>query len=161
MKQIRLIRNFQQHDANALRVIYTYKVPQHVPIDGTITYADLSQRCGLEQTRLERVLCYAMTTYVFRETVNGDVAHTSFSKALAADPVKMDWMGHIMEDMFPVSAHMVDGFQKWPGSDAPNHTGFHLLHNTDLNLFEWLDAQNPPRMPCFGNAMKFYSSLAE
>jgi len=143
-----------------LRVISAYNVPNHVPLDGAISYSELSRKCRLEQGRLQRVLRYIMTSYVFRETADG-VAHTSLSKALAADSVKMDWIGHILEDMFPVTAHMVDAFQKWPGSDAPNHTGFHLMHNTDLGLFEWLEAYHPSRVARFGNAMKFYSSLHE
>lgn len=135
-------------------------MPEHVPIDRAISYAELSQRCGLDHGRLQRVLRYAMTIYIFQETEDG-VAHTSLSRALASDDMKRDWMGHIMEDMFPISAHMVDGFQKWPGSDAPNHTGFHLMNKTDLGLFEWFETYHPSLVARFGNAMKFYSSLHE
>lgn len=87
----------------------------HSPLDGAISYSELSKKCGLEQSRLQRILRYIMTSYVFRETTDG-LAHTSLSGALVADSMKMNWMGHILGDMFPLSGNMVEGFQKWPGA---------------------------------------------
>lgn len=71
------------HDTWTLQAINEYNISQCVPLNGTATYAEISQKSGLELDKCRRIIRYVMTNHVFYEPMPEHVAHTALS-ALAA-----------------------------------------------------------------------------
>jgi hypothetical protein len=73
------------------------------PVGETATYTQISEKVGLDELNLRRLLRHAMTNRIFKEVSPGVVAHTAASKILAQDQAMEDWVGFCTEDLFPVS----------------------------------------------------------
>ncbi|KAK4167646.1 O-methyltransferase-domain-containing protein [Cladorrhinum sp. PSN259] len=69
----------------ALQVLCHFQVPQNVPLDGEISFSELSRKTGLTETLLSRFLRTVATSYYFVEPRPGFVAHTAWSNVLATD----------------------------------------------------------------------------
>ncbi|KAL5117424.1 hypothetical protein ACEQ8H_004740 [Pleosporales sp. CAS-2024a] len=112
-----------------LHSLYKFKLPSLVPIGGSIGYRDLAQKAGVGQDVLRRIVRYAMTKHIFRETVDNKVAHSATSKMLVESPMMMEWIG----------------------------MGYALAHNLETHLFDML-ADQPERATRFANAMVYFNS---
>lgn len=77
------------------------------PIDGEASFEQISQVCGLGEPNLRRVMRYAMTRHVSKESRKGVVAHTATSKALAQIPMLQEYVGMVCEEMWPAAARVI------------------------------------------------------
>lgn len=110
----------------AVQVLCHFNVPQHVPLQGTISMVELAAKSGLNEGLLARFLRMAATSYYFTEPRPGCVAHTAWSKTLATDE-KMRacvWFRHT--EMMSSVAKLVEAVEKFPGSAEPQDTAFSL-----------------------------------
>lgn len=57
-----------------MHAVYAYDIPRHFPVDGSISFADLSKACGLEEDKLTRILRFVMGFHLFAETEPGKVS---------------------------------------------------------------------------------------
>jgi hypothetical protein len=73
------------------------------PVGETATYTQISEKVGLDELNLRRLLRHAMTNRIFKEVSPGVVAHTAASKLLAENQAMDDWVGFCTEDLWPVS----------------------------------------------------------
>jgi hypothetical protein len=87
----------------SLHAIYHYRMAEAVPVHGTATFKEISEKTGLDETNVKRFLRHAMTSRIFKEVEPGVVAHTPKSRVLAEDKAMDDWVGFCTEDMWPVS----------------------------------------------------------
>jgi hypothetical protein len=85
-----------------------WDIAKLVPLDGEISYVDLSKNSGLELTALRRLLRHAMTNGMFTEKTKDHVAHNSMSRILVEDPKTAAWVDLQTETIFPGGAHQCE-----------------------------------------------------
>ncbi|KAL4985865.1 S-adenosyl-L-methionine-dependent methyltransferase [Aspergillus falconensis] len=135
-----------------MQVVHRYRIAQCFPPSETISFDELSRRCGLNLIDLKRVLRLLMTRHVFSETERDFVAHTAATALLHDDASIRAYSGIICEERFPASARTVDALVKYGGSHAPNQSGFSLANNTLCGLYAELQ-RHPARQKRWNLAM--------
>ncbi|KUJ14270.1 O-methyltransferase [Mollisia scopiformis] len=131
------LRNMTWSPVNlvTLQAINRFKVAQHVPIDGSISYKELSALCSVNESQLRRLIRHAMTNRIFCEPEKDQVMHTAASKLLVEDPRMDAWVFFLTDYFWPATARSVDAFQKWPGSQNPKEVGVSLQYGRDTTWF--------------------------
>lgn len=138
-----------------LQVLYQYSLPAHIPLKGSISYADLASACGLDESRLTRIIRFLILSHIFTEPFPGHVSHSSVSRLLATESQSMDFLGHITEDMFPADFYQARALRLAPHGTSPLDCGASLaFSNGQKSFFDILSA-DPERMKRFGGAMGF------
>jgi 6-hydroxytryprostatin B O-methyltransferase len=135
-----------------LRFIYHFKLADAVPLDGKISYKELSEKAGVDEKRVKTIIRYAMTNNIFREPKAGYVAHTAGSSLFVKQKGVRDWVGYTSEETYPASAKLVEATKKWGASGDPRETAYNLAFDTRLPMFEHM-AQSPERGERFANVM--------
>lgn len=111
----------------ALHFIARYNIFDAVPRETAISYAELSDKVGLAEHRLRRIMSMAYTQHFFCTPEPGFVAHTSNSANAIGDPLARAWILHNAEEVQPwYAAKAVDATMKWGDTTDPNHTGPNL-----------------------------------
>ena len=142
------------NDLLSLRFIYHYKIPQYVPTNGSISYADIARASDLDEVLLRRFIQAAMVNRVFSEPQVDHVQHTAISRLLKEDTEAMDTVGFLLEDLAPASTKVIEALKRWPGSGEPNETGFNIENETSDPFYLEL-AKVPERSRRFGGGMRF------
>jgi 6-hydroxytryprostatin B O-methyltransferase len=88
-----------------LQVLYQYRLATYVPLNSSISYADLAHASGLDESRLTGIVRYLILSHIFTEPSPGHVGHSSISRLLATETQSMDFLGHTTEDVFPAAFH--------------------------------------------------------
>ena len=84
-----------------MRTLYRFHVFAAVPLGGEITYAQIAETVGLDESRTKRVMQHAMTNGFFAQTKGGRVVHSAESAAIARDEKLKALIGHYVEDVYP------------------------------------------------------------
>ncbi|KAI1491675.1 S-adenosyl-L-methionine-dependent methyltransferase [Biscogniauxia mediterranea] len=108
-----------------LHTLYSFDLPAHVPLGGSITYADLASSCGggLREDDARRVLQTAISFRIFEEDVPGaSVRHNAVSAVFAALPGMRDFLGLVAEEQVPAAGAFVESLRRFPGSGEPGHS---------------------------------------
>ena len=149
----------QMHDSWTVQVINRYNLAKHVPLNGTVTFTEISKLSGLEFDKCRRILRYAMNCHLFYEPTPEHVAHTAMSALLAKDESARDIVSHCMEDVFPGTTSEANAIAKWPNTNDPAKCGLSLGFNLadGKSIFDWF-GDNPARAEIFGGAMAFLGS---
>ena len=147
------------HDSWTLQFILRNNIFQHVPLNGTATFADISKATGLEFDACRRILRYAMTYRLFQEPTLDHVAHTPMSALLARDESARNLATHCLEDVLPCTVAESDAIAKWHTTTDPTKCGVTLAFKLGENksIFDLL-ADHPGRAQIFGGAMAFLSA---
>ncbi|KAI1113334.1 O-methyltransferase [Nemania sp. NC0429] len=142
-----------------LHALYSFKLPSRVPVEGSISYAELAAKIQIGEDVVRRIARYAITKHIFREVDGGNrLAHSATSKMLAESPMMMEWIGMVCEEMWPAATRAVPALAKWPGSQEPHHSGYALAHGLETHVFDML-ADQPERAARFANAMVYFNSI--
>ncbi|KAI0855864.1 S-adenosyl-L-methionine-dependent methyltransferase [Xylaria cubensis] len=142
-----------------LHAIYSFKLPSRVPVEGSISYAELAGKIQVGEDVVRRIARYAITKHIFREVDGGNrLAHSATSKMLAESPMMMEWIGMVCEEMWPAATQAVPALAKWPKSQEPQHSGYALAHGLETHVFDMLMDQ-PERAARFANAMVYFNSI--
>jgi hypothetical protein len=125
--------------------MWKFRVAEAVPLEGTITYEDLTAKVNeldselrIPVLNLRRLIRHAMTNRIFCEPTKGHVAHTRASRLLLEDAPLNNWVGFLGSDLFIPIASTVTAMKKWPGSEEPNETSVNLAYNQDLKWYDWM-----------------------
>lgn len=152
---------FQFTDEMTLRAIYDHRLPHHVPVDGSETFAGVAKASGLDAALTERLLRQAMANHIFSEAPGqpGRVVHTATSRLLATDSDAMDAIGMITHEFVPVCGRFGDALAEFgpadcSGNNEPTKAASALIHNGST-MYEYL-AQNPDRARRFGAGMRYF-----
>jgi hypothetical protein len=141
----------------SLRFVYRHNVPQHVPLDGDISFHDLAEKTKLDPIRLRRYLQHSMMYRVFVNSRPGFVAHSAASRLLKTNPAALDTVGFLVEELAPAATKVIEAEAKWPNSAEPNETGFNIEFDTADSFYLEI-AKAPERARRFGAAMRFMTS---
>ncbi|KAJ6259658.1 O-demethylpuromycin-O-methyltransferase [Drechslerella dactyloides] len=144
------------NDVSTLHVVTAFDIPNIVPLDGDISYAEIGKQCNVPELKIRRVLRLAMTNRIFYEPRHGYVAHTAASKLLRDDLMMRNWISYNTDDLAPASLKVVEALQKWPESGETSETAF-ALANGGESLFQFLGTR-PERAKRFGTAMSAFST---
>jgi 6-hydroxytryprostatin B O-methyltransferase len=136
----------------ALRWITHFKIAEHVPSTGSISYTDLATAASVPEAQLKRILRYTMLNGYFTEPTPSHVSHTAMSLLLASNSSIQDYVGHSIGFSYPVSTKMVEMTERFGGSDAKNETAFNVAYDTPLPMFAWLKGE-PEHYERFGRLM--------
>ena len=68
-----------------MNALYAYDIPRHVPLTGSISFADLSKACGMEEDKLTRIVRYVMLSHVFDEKEPGKVSGNAPRSTIQGD----------------------------------------------------------------------------
>ncbi|CZR70241.1 related to sterigmatocystin 7-O-methyltransferase precursor [Phialocephala subalpina] len=129
-----------------------------VPLDGDISYTELSEKTGVSESMLKRTLRHAMTSRLFCER-DGKVAHSSTSRFLAENLDLAAWVDLHSDITFKSHAHTMDALERWPDSTNRREGGYSLALGRpgETSVYEEV-AKDPVRTVNFGRAMQFFSS---
>ena len=85
------------------------------------TFDEIASLTGLKVSTLKRVIRHAITLYIFEECPRGTVRHNAASLYLAKTPEMRQWVGMVMEELWPAATKLADALERWPGSENPLH----------------------------------------
>ncbi|KAF2648239.1 S-adenosyl-L-methionine-dependent methyltransferase [Lophiostoma macrostomum CBS 122681] len=140
----------------SIDAICRFKILDAIPPGGTTTFMEISDKTGLAEHAVRRLLHHAMAMRILRETEAGVVAHTSISKFLAI-PYISSWAEMESRDTWPGTTRIVDAIQQWPNSEEMNQTGFALANNGKTP--QGVVATDAERAMRFGSAMQAISHV--
>ncbi|KAF3922628.1 O-demethylpuromycin-O-methyltransferase [Orbilia brochopaga] len=143
------------NDVSTLHVVTTFDIPNIVPVEGDISFADIGKQCKVPELKIRQVLRLAMTNRIFYEPRHGYVAHTAASMLLR-DELMRNWISYNTDDLAPASLKVVEALKTMPDSGETSDTAF-ALANSGESLFQFLGAR-PERAKRFGTAMSAFST---
>ncbi|KAK6224822.1 o-methyltransferase [Colletotrichum tabaci] len=147
-------KTWSYQDSLSLQLVNHFRLAKLVPIDGTITLAELQSKTSLDPVNVARILRHVMTNRIFREPSPGVIAHTAASRLLAEDQSLQDWVGYNLEDNFPASAHVLQALNAYPEATSLTRTGFNFAFDTvDKEPMFVTFGKDPARAKRFGGAM--------
>ena len=162
----------------ALRVAYAYKLPSHVPLEGSCSYASIADTTGLPESIVRRILRHCMCNHIFAQTPKGEVRHTAASRLIAVDSDSNDAIGMELDEWWPASTYLLDALRKFGDDGEQNETAFALAEQArnaldgaerngnikeDVPLRSTYDifAQHPKRGRRFGAGMRYFTKDAQ
>ncbi|XXG94396.1 hypothetical protein Hte_000651 [Hypoxylon texense] len=146
-----------KYNGSSLQIISRHDVARKVPMQGTISFAELAKATDLHVNDLKRVMRFAMSFHrLFTEPQEGFVAHSAGSKLLASDDLARAGLGQSFDVFYGSNARTADALDTFKDGE-PNHTGFALAHNTDKTMFGYMRA-HPSKAEQFSKAMRFFSA---
>jgi hypothetical protein len=147
--------HFQPAWTATLHALYKFELAKHVPLSGSISYADLADLSGLSESQARRYVRSAITFRVFVEPTVGRVQHNAASAILATSTLH-DWLGMATEELAPAALKVAESMQRFPGCDQPAESAYAIANgsNGDKDLFTIVGNQ-PERMARFARAMEW------
>lgn len=128
------------------------EVPQSVPLEGSISYADLSAKVGVVQDRLQHLIRNAaVCSNYLRETENGEVAHSPNSAIWQLDPMMANGMEVMLNHLPSSSFQLGEVCTRDPTDEQEKVDGFSLARGAPL--FEYLES-NPDQGRRFAAHMR-------
>ncbi|KAJ5714632.1 uncharacterized protein N7483_011813 [Penicillium malachiteum] len=126
-------------DAANLDLLTRFEVPQHVPINSTISFPELSKVTGLPEDVLTRGVRYGIANGLFREATPGNIAHSAASAALSNN-LHLRNIVHfgtefLQNILMKIPETMI--MQTDETTDKVPETAFNLAYRTDENLFQY------------------------
>jgi len=125
--------------------MWEFHVAEAVPLDGSITYEDLTAKVSelngglhIPVLNLRRLIRHAMTNRIFYEPSKGRVAHTRTSRLLLEDIPLNNWVGFMCNDLWLPIANVVKAMKKWPGSEESTETSVNLAYGQNSPWFDFI-----------------------
>ncbi|RYO80891.1 hypothetical protein DL766_010442 [Monosporascus sp. MC13-8B] len=142
-------------------VLYRFRIAHHVPLDGALSYADLAQRCGLNEFDARRFIRAAISLHIFEESPVGHVRHNANSAALVSTLVH-DSIGFATEEYAPAALKTSESLQRFPGSDRPEESPVAIANRItgERDIFTEI-SQDEARVARVANTMAWLMSAPE
>lgn len=88
-----------------------FKIYDAVPLERSISYAEIAAKVGLPEYRVRTVIRSAIIENIFAKPTLNQVVHTPSSALLRRDQVLLDWYGHLLDDIFTWSPKLADALK--------------------------------------------------
>ncbi|KAH8433403.1 uncharacterized protein LDX57_011037 [Aspergillus melleus] len=138
----------------AIQAISRYRIANHVPLNGEISYQDLSQASGVHVHDLKQYIRFVIAYHrVFCEERKGYVSHSAASRSLVESSIAAAGVAQIGE-WYDCFSKTVDAMDQFPGH-KPDESGYALTHNNQ-GIFDYLSTR-PDKGRQFAQAMEFFS----
>lgn len=123
-----------------------------MPLEGSISYADLSTKVGVSEDRLKHLIRNAaVCSNYLRETEDGDVAHSPNSSIWQLDPMMANGMEVMLNHLPSASFKLGEVCTRDPNDEQENIDGFSLARGAPL--FQYLET-NPDQGRRFAAHMR-------
>ncbi|KAG2418540.1 hypothetical protein HFD88_001641 [Aspergillus terreus] len=152
---VTLCSNF--HAASALRVVFQYGLAEAVPAQGSVSYAEVAQKTGLDARTVQRILGVLMGYHIFYQPALGHVAHTRLSLQMITHEGLNALVDFSFRELYTYSHNITDALLKWGPSQEPSEGAFNYSRDTKYNLYEYLD-HNKDAQASFSRMMDFLAS---
>ncbi|KAM3449464.1 hypothetical protein MY3296_006929 [Beauveria thailandica] len=143
----------------SLRWLCRFNVVSLVPLDGSISYADLAAAAKVPLKQLKSIVRMLMCANFFAETASQDVQHTRLSAQFARSEPLQTWATFLAEDSIIMGLKMYEATSKWGATTSKTETSFNLALGTDKPFFEWLST-TPEATKKFSGYMKAVTATA-
>ena len=126
-----------------------------MPLNSTISYANLAAAAHVPEQRLKSIIRMAMTSSLFREQPDGkSVAHSATSALLARNDDVYAYASYMCAKSAPMAMNMAAAHNKWgPDSMRTYETAYNVAFETDLPFFDHL-GRNEDKMDEFARYMR-------
>ena len=145
--------------ALSLHAVSHFRIPELVPLDGEISYAELSAKTGVGLVALRQLLRQATTNKIFQESSKNHISHTSTSRLLVENKKLAALIGYFTDTLKLAAAHECDALERWPNSLSPRETGYSIGvgNGGQTSFYEELqkDVKQKDR---FSNAMEVWAT---
>lgn len=142
------------NDLATMSYLCHFKIPEAVPLVGSVSYEQVAEACEVDEGQLRRILRFAMTNHFFRESAPDEVAHTPYSSLLVTDAGARAIVEYECFEAFPAATKLVHACEKWPGAEEPDHTAWSLANHTDQSFYQHLEEPgNEDRAKRFADSM--------
>ncbi|KAK5170320.1 uncharacterized protein LTR77_004907 [Saxophila tyrrhenica] len=138
-------------------VVHRFKITSKVPLNGSISYSELSKQTGVSEAALRRVLRFAISNHVFAEKQPGFISHSAASRLLVDDPTMFDWVGSVVQEITPAQLAEGKALEKYPEADESSKTGYMVANKATEQSFYLHMAKEPERVRQFGSAMSGFA----
>lgn len=142
-------------------MLYTYRIADHVPVNGDITYSELALRCGLNESDTRRIVRAAISLRIFNENDEGCVTHNAISKVMT-NTLTHDGLGFFTQEYMPAALNLPYTLRRFPGSDRAGESAVSIANgsNGDRDIFS-LISHDTDRVKRLANAMSFMMTVPE
>ncbi|OTA83399.1 hypothetical protein M434DRAFT_378393 [Hypoxylon sp. CO27-5] len=142
-------------------VLYRYRIAHHIPDEGSISYAELSARCGLDESDTRRIVRAAISLRFFEEEPAGSVRHNAVSAVLKT-PLGHDALGFFPEEFTPAALRFAESLQRFPASDRAGESAIAIANGStgDQDIFSAI-SHDAKRVARFANAQSFNTTVPE
>ncbi|KAK1143244.1 hypothetical protein N8T08_006944 [Aspergillus melleus] len=138
------------YDLGALQVALDFDFFGLIPEDGEIALAELSQKAGLDQDRVSRIIRQMMTYRIFDERRPGFFSHSSTSLVVRQDEELRAVVHYSLDEMLKAAADSNISFKANPYEADNMHNPFVTRHGVPIFEFYAKDAEKARR---FAKAM--------
>ncbi|CAI7642017.1 unnamed protein product [Penicillium viridicatum] len=145
------------HYISCLRWLCHFRIFHLVPLQGSISYADLAILANVPEGALKSIARMSMTNGLFVEKPPQHLAHSATSAVLQTNSGFHDWAVFNSEISAPTALSMVDVHDKWQDSLDATHTAYNVAFDTDTPFFKHL-SQQPERHRQFAGYMRAVTS---
>ncbi|KAK3708531.1 hypothetical protein LTR37_011426 [Vermiconidia calcicola] len=149
----RLLMGSQPAIFAAKAFISKFDIASFVPAEGTVSYAILASKTGINQGAIEALLRLAIAHRIFTEPTYGHVAHSAASKLLL-NPQAVLAGKAFADDFFPMTASIVPALARYPLADEPTQAAAAVANGVanEKSFYEML-ADHPERSKHFHETM--------
>lgn len=117
------------NDLSTMGYICYFKIPEAIPLVGSVSYEQVAEACEVDESQLRRILRYAFTNHFFRPGSTPDeVAHTAYSALLVTDEGERAVVEYACFDAFPAATKLAHACEKWSAADEPEQTAWSLAN---------------------------------
>jgi hypothetical protein len=143
----------------SLNAISHFKIAEHVPLNGSISYLELSSKSGLHITALKQLLRHAITNRIFTEASKDHISHTSSSRLLIQNKKAAALVSYMTDTLNLAAAHEVEALEMWKESKSPSQTGLSIGLGTpgQTSIYEDM-AKYPWKKERFSDTMEVLTS---
>lgn len=131
-----------------------FKLAECVPATGSVSYADIAEASGKDETLITHIIRRLILDHVFQEPTPGNVAHTASSYALSMNREGVrDWVEFMAIEINHASSKTVDAMVQfdYPIAQEVHESGFGLAFE-GKTVYQYLK-DNPARGEIFGRGM--------
>jgi len=148
----------QQQQYACIEWLFHFKILDHIPSGGSISYSELATKLRLSKSDIRAVARMAMTTNLLAETEDGNLTHSALSAALVENDGLSTWLSYLIQRSVPCMRAFVKASELWPASTKSTETAYNVAVDTDLSFFDHMK-QNKDLSIEFGNYMKSQSTV--
>lgn len=152
--------NTRAFDAQALRCIVSLNIAEHVPLQGSTSFAELAAQVEVDESRLRRVLRYAMTNYWFCEPELGQVAHSAMSKLLRTSDAIRGQTSYQTRVGAAASQSWLESLRASREDRSHRTSPFNLSFETEMQSMSWA-LSDPQRSVWFNDMLKAYQESGD
>jgi hypothetical protein len=141
----------------ALRALLNHRIPQLIPLNGSVSFAELSATVGVTEPVLARLIRYAICCGYLAEETPGIVSHNAFSSMMLRDSNVGAGMMHAINVHYPSSVKIFESTKIDPTGSKEDHCAFSVAfaeQGRPLSSF-WKYTEAHPDM-----AKEFHSLMA-